>query len=129
MKLIDCTDRSGTIEIWYTRLAEPHDSLWRPRRTHHDLQCVLFLTSQSKSIVKCLKDAYLSYNCTKLRSGYTNGLKMSKSTRNEYPYTICPSQRYVRGPIHVITIIITKLVNADNHKNNSSHHSKPLVQS
>ena len=49
---------------------------------------------------------------------------MSKSTRNEYSYTICPSQRYIRGPIHVRTIIIIKLVNADNDKNNTSYHSK-----
>ena len=50
---------------------------------------------------------------------------MSKSTRNEYSYTICPSQKYVRGPVHVRTIKIINPVNVDNHKNNISHHSKP----
>ena len=55
-----------------------------------------------------------------------NGLKISKSTRNEYSYTICPEKMYVRGPIHVIIIIIIiKPVNVDNHENNTSHHNKP----
>ena len=49
---------------------------------------------------------------------------MSKSTRNEYSYTIFPSQRYIRGPINVRTITIIKSVNVDNHENNTNHHNK-----
>ena len=109
----------GTIDWMH-----PKDPLQLPRRSHQYRHYALFLISQGKSAVKCLKDLYLSCNYSKPKTSYTNGLGMFNSTRNEYSYTICPSQRYIKNPIHVRTIIIIKPVNVNNHKINTSHHRK-----